>query len=94
MFSAERNNLPYKVVCYYQPEVKWFTIFYFKLLISFSNYAQFPAEDINLNVCTHLNYAFAILVNGTIHLGNPKHDVGEKGIYNWNNNLYKKIYCY
>lgn len=41
---------------------------------------QYPAEEINLNICTHINYAFSILVNGTIHLGNPEHDVGAQGM--------------
>lgn len=32
-----------------------------------------------MHVCTHINYAFAILKNGTVHLGNPSHDVGPNG---------------
>ena len=33
-----------------------------------------------MNMCTHINYAFAILVNGTIHLSNPAHDDGPRGM--------------
>ncbi|KAH9400702.1 Cht9p [Tyrophagus putrescentiae] len=60
VLAKERNTLPYKVVCYYQP--------------------GFPAEELDVHTCTHINYAFAILQNGTVHLGNPPHDVGPHGM--------------
>lgn len=37
------------------------------------------AEDINPHVCTHLNYAFALLQNNSIQLEDPKVDGSANG---------------
>lgn len=63
VYTKDRNDKPYKVVCYFE---------------SWADYdkgnAKFVAEDINPNVCTHVNYAFAKLTNNSIQLEDPSLD--------------------
>jgi len=71
VFSKDRNDKPYKVVCYYE---------------SWADYdkgqAKFDAEDINPNVCTHINYSFAKLQNNEITLEDADLDGSGSGHQN------------
>lgn len=65
--SRDRNNKPYKVVCY------WGTWAYYRQ----GGDGHFQAEDVNPNVCTHVIYGFAKLQGNQIALYDPGLDDGD-----------------
>lgn len=64
--SRDRNNKPYKVVCYWGSWSSRGTV-----------QGKFEAKDINPHICTHLNYAFAKLDGNKIALEDPDLDHGK-----------------
>lgn len=65
--SRDRNDKPYKVVCY------WGTWAFYRQ----GPDGKFQAEDINPNICTHVIYGFAKLQGNKIALYDPDLDTGD-----------------